>query len=55
VRNFRVVLMRDNDAHAARRPALRAVELTIWDVLSLAFDGGPAGQFKEGQTFQVSI
>jgi hypothetical protein len=55
VRSFRVLLMRDDDARATRRPALREVELTVWDVLSLAFDGGPAGQFKEGQTFLVSI
>ena len=46
--------MRDDDARATRRPARRTVELTVWDVLSLGFDGGPAGQFKEGQTFLVS-
>jgi hypothetical protein len=27
----------------------------VWDVLSLAFDGAPAGQFKESQRFQVSL
>ena len=55
VRSFRVLLLRDDDARATRRPARRVVELTVWDVLSLAFDGVPAGQFKEGQIFQVSI
>ena len=53
VRNFRVLLMRD--ARATRRPARRMVELTVWDVLSLAFDGASAGQFKEGQAFQVGL
>ena len=43
------------DARGARRPARRVVELTVWDVLSLAFDGATAGQFKEGQAFQVSL
>ena len=42
------------DARVARRPARRVVELTVWDVLSLSFDGGTAGHFKEGQRFQVS-
>ncbi len=37
------------DARATRRPANRAVELTVWDVLSLSFDEAPVGQFKEGQ------
>jgi hypothetical protein len=31
------------------------VELTVWDVLSFAFDGATAGQFKEGQAFQVGL
>ena len=53
VRSFRVLLMRD--ARATRRPARRVVEMTVWDVLSLAFDGSPVGQFKEGQAFQVSF
>ncbi len=53
VRSFRVLLMRD--ARATRRPARRVVEMTAWDVLSLAFDGAPEGQFKEGQAFQVSF
>jgi hypothetical protein len=53
VRNFRVLLMRD--ARVTRRPARRTVELTVWDVLSLAFDGASAGQFKEGQAFQVGL
>ncbi|KAH9958901.1 hypothetical protein BGW80DRAFT_1372376 [Lactifluus volemus] len=52
VRNFRVLLMRD--ARVTRRPARRLVELTVWEVLSLAFDGAPVGQFKEGQRFQVT-
>lgn len=43
------------DARETRRPARRVVEMTVWDVLSLAFDGAPAGQFKEGQAFQVSF
>ena len=51
VRSFRVLLMRD--ACATRRPARRVVELTVWDVLTLSFDEAPAGQFKEGQRFQV--
>ena len=51
VRSFRVLLMRD--ARTARRPAHRAVELTVWDVLSLSFDEAPGGQIKEGQRFQV--
>jgi breast cancer 2 susceptibility protein len=42
------------DARVTRRPARRLVELTVWEVLSLAFDGAPVGQFKEGQRFQVS-
>ena len=42
------------DARVVRRPAQRAVELTVWDVLSLSFDGATAGHFKEGQRFQVS-
>src|SRR5712671_2134531 len=52
VRSFRVLLMRD--ACATRRPARRIVELTVWDVLELGFDGAPAGHFKEGRGFQVS-
>ncbi len=43
------------DARATRRPANRAVELTVWDVLSLSFDEAPVGQFKEGQRFQVRL
>lgn len=43
------------DARATRRPARRVVELTVWDVLSLALDGASAGQFGEGQAFQVSL
>jgi hypothetical protein len=43
------------DARVTRRPARRVIELTAWDVLSLAFDGTPAGHFKEGQRFQVSF
>ena len=43
------------DARGARRPALRLAEITAWDVLSLAFEGARAGQFKEGQSFQVSL
>jgi breast cancer 2 susceptibility protein len=43
------------DARTTRRPARRLVELTAWDVLSLLFDGSPAGQFKENQRFQVSL
>ena len=42
------------DACVARRPARRVVELTVWDLLSLSFDGGTAGNFKDGQRFQVS-
>jgi hypothetical protein len=53
VRSFRVLLMRD--ACATRRPARRVVELTAWDVLTLSFDEAPAGQFKEGQRFQVRL
>lgn len=53
VRSFRVLLMRD--ARTTRRPARRMVELTVWDVLSFAFDGATAGQFKEGQAFQVGL
>ena len=53
VRSFRVLLMRD--ARTTRRPAHRAVELTVWDVLSLSFDGAPGGQFKEGRRFQVRL
>jgi hypothetical protein len=53
VRSFRVLLMRD--ACATRRPARRVVELTAWDVLSLSFDEARAGQFKEGQRFQVRL
>ncbi|KAI0297548.1 hypothetical protein B0F90DRAFT_1738028 [Multifurca ochricompacta] len=52
VRSFRVLMMRD--ARAKRRPAHRVVELTVWEVLSLAFDGVTAGQFKDGQRFQVT-
>lgn len=52
VRSFRVLLMRDS--RTTRRPARRVVELTVWDVLSLAFDGAPTGHFKDGQRFQVS-
>jgi len=52
VRSFRVLLMRD--ACATRRPARRMVELTVWDVLELGFDGAPVGHFKEGQNFQVT-
>ena len=51
VRSFRVLLMRD--VRTARKPANRAVELTVWDVLSLSFDEAAVGQFKEGQRFQV--
>jgi len=51
VRSFRVLLMRD--ARATRRRAHLVVELTVWDVLSLSFDEASAGQFKEGQRFQV--
>ena len=43
------------DARMKRRPANRVVELTAWDVLSLSFDSGNAGHFKEGQRFQVSL
>ena len=43
------------DARVARRPARRVVELTVWDVLLLSFNGGTdvgtAGHFKEGQRF----
>jgi hypothetical protein len=42
------------DARANRRPARRVVELTVWDVLSLGFDGVAAGHLVEGQRFQVS-
>ncbi|KAI0253208.1 hypothetical protein BJV78DRAFT_220331 [Lactifluus subvellereus] len=52
VRSFRVLLMRD--ARTTRRPARRVVELTVWDVLSLTFDGAPAGHFKDGQRFQIT-
>jgi len=52
VRNFRVLLMRD--ARTDRRPAHRVVELTVWDVLSLGFDGVGAGHLVEGQRFQVT-
>ncbi|KAH9980761.1 hypothetical protein BJV74DRAFT_897318 [Russula compacta] len=52
VRSFRVLLMRDT--HATRRPALRLAELTVWDVLTLTFEGARAGHFKEGQSFQVT-
>lgn len=41
------------DVRTARKPANRAVELTVWDVLSLSFDEAAVGQFKEGQRFQV--
>jgi breast cancer 2 susceptibility protein len=53
VRSFRVLLMRD--ARTTRRPGHRAVELTVWDVLSLSFDEAPGGQIKEGQRFQVRL
>jgi hypothetical protein len=53
VRSFRVLLMRD--IHTTRRPAHRAVELTVWDVLSLSFDEAAGGRFKEGQRFQVHL
>jgi hypothetical protein len=43
------------DARVTRRPANRVVELTAWDVLSLSFDSGTAGHFKEGQRFQVCL
>jgi hypothetical protein len=49
VRSFRVLLMRDS------RPAHRAVELTVWDVLSHRWTERPGGQFKEGQRFQVRL
>ncbi|KAI9511878.1 hypothetical protein F5148DRAFT_178985 [Russula earlei] len=52
VRSFRVLLT--HDACTTRRPARRVAELTVWDVLSLGFDGTPAGHFKEGQRFQVT-
>ncbi len=42
------------DARVVRRPALRVVELTVWDVLSLSFNDAAVGHFKEGQRFQVS-
>jgi hypothetical protein len=43
------------DTHATRRPALRLAEVTVWDVLTLTFEGARAGHFKEGQSFQVSL
>ncbi|KZV70991.1 hypothetical protein PENSPDRAFT_578564 [Peniophora sp. CONT] len=52
VRSFRVLFMKD--AKTDRRPARRTAEITVWDVLSLAFEEGRQGHFAEGQRFLVS-
>ncbi|KAI0050561.1 hypothetical protein FA95DRAFT_1486944 [Auriscalpium vulgare] len=53
VRNFRVLFM--TDAATSRRPANRVVEVTVWDVLSLALDeSAAAGAFREGQRYRVT-
>ncbi|VDC05801.1 unnamed protein product [Peniophora sp. CBMAI 1063] len=52
VRSFRVLFMKD--AKTDRRPARRTAEITVWDVLNLAFEEGRPGHFAEGQRFLVS-
>ncbi|KAF9644663.1 hypothetical protein BDM02DRAFT_3190371 [Thelephora ganbajun] len=53
VKDFRVVIARD--ARTDRKPANRTAQITVWNVMSLAFEeGGDRGDFKVGQTFLVS-
>ncbi|KAI0323005.1 hypothetical protein OF83DRAFT_1048027 [Amylostereum chailletii] len=52
VRSFRVLFM--TDANTSRRPGTRTAEITVWDVLTLSFDDGKPGYFKEGQRFLIT-
>ena len=47
--------MQFRDARTARKPANRAAQITIWDVLSLSVsEGEEAGNIEMGQRFMVS-
>jgi breast cancer 2 susceptibility protein len=53
VRDFRILLVRDADAH--RRPAHRKAQITVWGALGLAESAeGQGGGFREDQRFRVS-
>ncbi|KAI0293942.1 hypothetical protein BC826DRAFT_359847 [Russula brevipes] len=53
--SFGLGLCRASLGHEKTRLQCRVVELTIWDMLSLAFDGAPPAHFKDGQRFQVRV
>ena len=52
MKDFRVVVARD--ARTERKPANRAAQITVWNVMGLVHEeGGENGAFVVGQTFLV--